>query len=179
MPMELLRDLRLDSARRELLRGQAGVTDIAARSGFKHVGRFAIQYRVRYGESPSATLRRNHRNPLGHPGRLAPLISVERPTIAILPFDLIGRNARRAACITEEIAAEIMRVRWIAVAVPTSTRQRGDISGPTAGMGLAKTCLSLRSALRRGLRLRSSNRCVRPRSTAPAVRTQPDSTPGS
>src|SRR5262245_48200651 len=58
MPMELLRDLRFERARQELLRGSlASVTEIAVRNGFNHVGRFAIQYRARYGESPSATLR--------------------------------------------------------------------------------------------------------------------------
>ena len=61
MPMEFLRDLRLDRARQELLRasGRASVTDIAAHCGFNHVGRFAAQYRERYGETPSATLCRN------------------------------------------------------------------------------------------------------------------------
>jgi transcriptional regulator GlxA family with amidase domain len=63
MPMEFLHDLRLDRARQELLRasGRARVTDIAARVGFHHVGRFATQYRARYGEIPSATLSRNQR----------------------------------------------------------------------------------------------------------------------
>ncbi len=54
-PMEFLLNLRLDMARQQLLRVSARVrvTDIAARSGFKHLGRFAAQYRERYGESPS------------------------------------------------------------------------------------------------------------------------------
>ena len=63
MPMGFLRALRLGRARQELLRASGGtsVTDIARRSGFNHVGRFATQYRARYGESPSATLCRNQK----------------------------------------------------------------------------------------------------------------------
>jgi AraC-like DNA-binding protein len=52
--------LRLDQARQQLLHAAAStsVTDVAARCGFNHLGRFAAWYRHRYGESPSATLRR-------------------------------------------------------------------------------------------------------------------------
>src|SRR6266436_8402022 len=102
MPMEFLRDLRLGRARQELLRasGRSCVTDIAARSGFNHIGRFATQYRARYGESPSATLSRNQRIAVGRPQRLTALAAVERPAVAVLPFDLIGRDAGRGAGIT-------------------------------------------------------------------------------
>src|SRR3954466_7948582 len=59
-PMEYVHDLRLDRARREVLGASDGatVTDIAVRCGITPLGRFAAQYRKRYGESPSATLRR-------------------------------------------------------------------------------------------------------------------------
>jgi TolB-like protein len=49
-------------------------------------------------------------------------IAVERPAIAVLPFNLIGPDVGRGAGIAEEIAAALMRVRWIAVAVPASAR---------------------------------------------------------
>src|ERR1700750_3302969 len=67
MPMDVLRDLRLDRARQEMLRagGRTTVTDVATKSGFNHIGRFAKRYLARYGESPSATLSRNHRVHLG------------------------------------------------------------------------------------------------------------------
>jgi TolB-like protein len=123
MPMEFLHGLRLDRARHELLRasGRGSVTDIATRVGFNHVGRFATQYRARYGESPSATLSRNHRILVGRKP-LTALTAVERPPVAVLPFELIGRDACRAAGITEEIASALMRVRWIAVVVPARAR---------------------------------------------------------
>jgi len=62
-PLAFLRDLRIGRIRQELLRGaqETNITEIATRFGFVHLGRFAIQYRHRYGETPSATLRRSRR----------------------------------------------------------------------------------------------------------------------
>jgi transcriptional regulator GlxA family with amidase domain len=55
----LLRRLNLARrALREAASGAATVTDIATRHGFWHFGRFAGEYRSLFGESPSATLRR-------------------------------------------------------------------------------------------------------------------------
>ena len=130
-PMEVLHDLRLDRARQDLLRtsGRASVTDIAVRSGFNHVGRFAIQYRARYGESPSATLRRRQITPVARPRSLSPLRTlVERPAMAILPFGLIGAGACSAAGIREEIVAALVRVRRI-VAVRVSDKTRYQLGG--------------------------------------------------
>lgn len=59
-PMTYLRHLRLDRARTELLSADPGtvtVTAVASRWGFLHFGRFAQQYRQKFGESPSVTLR--------------------------------------------------------------------------------------------------------------------------
>ena len=57
-PMQYLRNLRFVKARQELLNAEAGmsVTEIATRWGFAHLGRFAVEYRRRFGESPSETL---------------------------------------------------------------------------------------------------------------------------
>jgi AraC-like DNA-binding protein len=56
-PMEYLRNVRLDRARK-LLIGGLQVSDAASDSGFVHQGRFASRYRARFGESPSITLKR-------------------------------------------------------------------------------------------------------------------------
>lgn len=59
-PMAHLRRIRLDHVRTELLRSEASqvrVTDVAMRWGFFHQSRFAQQYRDRFGELPSRTLR--------------------------------------------------------------------------------------------------------------------------
>ncbi len=57
-PMQYLRNVRFEKARQELLNTKAGmsVTEIATRWGFGHLGRFAVEYRKRFGESPSETL---------------------------------------------------------------------------------------------------------------------------
>lgn len=58
-PTELLREIRLDAAHRALSAADAHVTTVAAVAhacGIAHVGRFAAQYRDRYGCSPSTTL---------------------------------------------------------------------------------------------------------------------------
>jgi AraC-like DNA-binding protein len=59
-PLQYLRRLRLHYAHQELLAGdrrRMTVTDVAARWGFAHTGRFAVLYRQTYGESPHTTLR--------------------------------------------------------------------------------------------------------------------------
>lgn len=60
-PLGWLRRARLAHARRELERGDmnATITRIALSSGFKHLARFAGEYREIFGETPSATLRRS------------------------------------------------------------------------------------------------------------------------
>ncbi|HEY7488355.1 MAG TPA: AraC family transcriptional regulator [Streptosporangiaceae bacterium] len=61
-PMAYVRRRRLEQAHDELLRLDPAlgvkVTDVALRYGFAHTGRFAAAYRARFGEPPSATLRR-------------------------------------------------------------------------------------------------------------------------
>lgn len=59
-PMQLLRDIRLDKVNHALAEGRPGVsvTTAALDWGFHHLGRFAQQYRARFGETPSETLRR-------------------------------------------------------------------------------------------------------------------------
>ncbi|MGH7290111.1 MAG: AraC family transcriptional regulator, partial [Myxococcota bacterium] len=60
-PMIYLKELRLQVARERLLRAaESGgkVTAIATNCGFPHLGMFSRDYKRRYGESPSATLRR-------------------------------------------------------------------------------------------------------------------------
>ena len=58
-PMAFIKQRRLDAAYQDLLRAKAGntsVTQIAHNYGFAHVGKFAIEYRKIFGESPSASL---------------------------------------------------------------------------------------------------------------------------
>lgn len=60
-PREYLQSVRMQRAREELLAAQRDTTtvsSIVARWGFSHPGRFAADYRKRYGEYPSETLAR-------------------------------------------------------------------------------------------------------------------------
>lgn len=59
-PKAMLRDLRFQRVREALLGaapGSATVADIATAWGFYELGHFAVEYRRRYAEPPSATLR--------------------------------------------------------------------------------------------------------------------------
>jgi len=56
-PMVYLRNARFARVRAALrgARGGERIVDIAALWGFDHMGRFAVEYRLRFGEKPSDT----------------------------------------------------------------------------------------------------------------------------
>lgn len=57
-PMKFLRDRRFARARQLLSSAPASsVTEVAFSCGFEHIGRFSVEYRARFGESPSETRR--------------------------------------------------------------------------------------------------------------------------
>jgi len=60
-PMEYLRAARLERVREVLQSGQVtgNITDLATTWGFSHMGRFSTEYRKRFGERPSETLKRS------------------------------------------------------------------------------------------------------------------------
>lgn len=60
-PMQYLKQLRLDRARAELLENPhiSTVAGVALRWGFGHLGRFSVDYKTRFGESPCESLRRH------------------------------------------------------------------------------------------------------------------------
>ena len=60
-PMAYLTALRLNGVRAKLLNSDARdltITQVAMNWGFSHLGRFSINYRAHFGESPSAMVRR-------------------------------------------------------------------------------------------------------------------------
>jgi len=59
-PMDFVKHVRLDRARQKLSRAEAAtsVTSVAFECGFGNPGHFATDYRQRFGERPSETLRR-------------------------------------------------------------------------------------------------------------------------
>jgi AraC-like DNA-binding protein/tetratricopeptide (TPR) repeat protein len=108
-PHEVLRDMRFESARRQLLLGRPGtrVMNIAAGCGFPHFGRFSIEYRRRYGETPSQTLRRQalFSNAVSNQRQII-AASGERPVLSV-GFDAGSGEAMRA--IGEEMATALAR----------------------------------------------------------------------
>ncbi|ARM92587.1 AraC family transcriptional regulator protein (plasmid) [Rhizobium sp. CIAT894] len=59
-PMSYLHELRMQALRQDLLEcdGKQSIAEIALRWGFVHLGRLAAEYRKRFGELPSQTLKR-------------------------------------------------------------------------------------------------------------------------
>jgi AraC-like DNA-binding protein len=58
-PIGFLKQRRLDAAYRALTGAEPGscsVTEVAVRYGFNHLGKFAVEYRRTFGESPSVSL---------------------------------------------------------------------------------------------------------------------------
>ena len=124
-PQAALRDVRFERARRELLQGLPGakVTDIALRCGLSHCGRFSIEYRRRYGETPSQTLSRQ----AVFVGALASMPVMvasgrDRPTVAIQPIEAGSENSEVARSIADEIATALTRS-----GVAVTTRPRSAI----------------------------------------------------
>jgi transcriptional regulator GlxA family with amidase domain len=71
-PCRQLRMLRLSQARRALLSAdgrQTTVTEIATEHGFVELGRFSVEYRTIFGESPSQTLSRAEQRRIFAPAR--------------------------------------------------------------------------------------------------------------
>ena len=124
-PREVLRDLRLERVRHELLRTwpEGSVTESATRWGISHLGRFAADYSRRYGETPSATIRRRRQTlDCQEPAPTILLPTLDRPVIHVGPFDLMGKAASRTATIADEIAASLLRNRWLAVGTLSNAR---------------------------------------------------------
>jgi AraC-like DNA-binding protein len=92
-PCRHLRMMRLSQARRALLSADANivtVTEIATDFGFIELGRFSVEYRKVFGESPSQTLQRpspgknSHSQRVGSPGQ--PLLgSLRKCVVSAMP----------------------------------------------------------------------------------------------
>ncbi len=134
-PLGFWQRSRLNAVRQELLKGDAdtSVLDVAVRFGFTHAGRFSQQYRSRFGETPSATLRRGRQAQRDRIGStvevrttdafgLAIVSERAKPSVAILPC-LISASEPKCRSfgdyLTEGIAVALGRARSLSVVVPT------------------------------------------------------------
>ncbi|WP_279323232.1 helix-turn-helix domain-containing protein [Roseomonas fluvialis] len=124
-PLAHFRGMRLAAAREALLapRPDTSTTDIATRFGFAHLGRFAAEYRRRFGEAPSATLARGRgitadARTVDH--LAVPHLSRRRdaPVIAVHSFQTEGgcfELRRLAEAVSEQISGALARNHGFAV----------------------------------------------------------------
>jgi adenylate cyclase len=143
-PLRYWRRLRLAAVREALLSdpSSTSVTEAAKRYGFLHFGRFSAQYRRRFGESPSTTLRharaalpsKQHAmrdradtepsavNVYG-PGQALP--SRDKPAIAILairPSSPEPVHHDFIESVAEGVTAALCPLRSLSVTLPRSSR---------------------------------------------------------
>lgn len=133
-PRAALRDIRFEIARRELLQGvpDAKVMEVAQRCGFPHCGRFSVEYRRRFGETPSQTVKRQAL--FADALTSMPSFSIpsrDRPTIALGPIDTSPENRDIADDIADELAIALTRAGAAVVRQPGAARYHliGAISG--------------------------------------------------
>jgi len=126
-PWAVLSDVRFEAARRELLRGlpETKVMDVALRHGFSHYGRFSVEYRRRYDETPSITLKRQ----LTFADVLAampamPVTSRDRPMVALSPIEAGPHTEQAALGVADELATALGRAGIAVTNDPRSTRYR-------------------------------------------------------
>ena len=135
-PHVALRDVRFESARRELLRGTSDtkVMDVALKSGLAHLGRFATEYRRRYGETPSQTLKRQALF-VDTLASMPPVFVAarERPAVALDRIEAGPEHEEIARGIAEELAAALTRAGVSVTGDPRSARYR--LAGAIAGSG--------------------------------------------
>jgi AraC-like DNA-binding protein/tetratricopeptide (TPR) repeat protein len=124
-PHAALRDIRFEYARRELLQGSpsAKIMEVALRSGLPHCGRFSIEYRRRYGETPSQTLKRQSVfiDALSSLTQLLPS-GRDRPTVALSPIEASPENGEVARSIADELATALTRAGVSIASEPRSAR---------------------------------------------------------
>jgi len=135
-PAAALRDIRFEGARRDLLQGlqDAKVMDVALRCGFPHCGRFSIEYRRRYGETPSQTLKRQ----AVFTGALESMPSFfptsrDRPTVALGPIEAGPEHGEIARFIADDLAIALNRAGVSVASQAKSARYR--LNGVIAGSG--------------------------------------------
>ena len=135
-PRAALRDIRFERARRVLLQGlpDARVMDVALDCGFPHFGRFSIEYRRRYGETPSRTLRRQ----VVFVDALASMPAVflpgrDRPTVALGSIEAGLENAGIARAIADELATALTRAGVSVARQPRSASYQ--LAGALRGSG--------------------------------------------
>jgi adenylate cyclase len=156
-PLVQFRRMRLAAVREALLspgESSASVTETATRFGFTHLGRFAGEYRRRFGETPSATLARGHAASVkGETGRDAdragyptidgqsdgwlpyPARRRDAPSITVLGFRTDGGGLELQGfgeSLAEHLAAALGQVHGFAVRLVHRPLGERDARAPVA-----------------------------------------------
>jgi AraC-like DNA-binding protein len=99
-PMRYLRDARFAKVRDALLRAEPeeSVTAIAMACGFTHLSRFSVEYRHRFGERPSDTLRRDRRGRMNARGSVL-VLACEKADDPSATRRLSGHSHRERAAV--------------------------------------------------------------------------------
>lgn len=144
-PLEYWRQFRLAAAREEFLKGlnDTSITEVATRFGFSHFGRFSGHYRRRFGETPSATLRRSCIAGRGRADRIRDddtgdiacsgigiRGSRERPSVGVLPWQVSAAAPELrffGECVAQGIATSLCRARSLSVVVLRSPQSIGSL----------------------------------------------------
>ncbi len=140
-PLAYLRRLRLNAARSELVNPDTKDTtsDIANRCGISHLGRFATEYRRRFGETPSATRQRVRVRAVNGAAvdcrgsylgdsatsSFASVAGGEKPSLLVFPLRTETlQESREARDLTERLAASLsqMRIATVALVHPCRTQ---------------------------------------------------------
>jgi AraC-like DNA-binding protein/tetratricopeptide (TPR) repeat protein len=111
-PRAVLQDIGYERARRELMQGLGceRVMDVAGRCGFQHFGRFSVEYRRRYGETPSQTLKRQTMFAAALSSMPAPIVPTsERVTIGFTGIRAGPDHVAVAADVTASLSAALTR----------------------------------------------------------------------
>jgi tetratricopeptide (TPR) repeat protein len=108
----MLPDISFERARRELVQGSRGakVMDISLRSGCPHSGRFSVEYRRRYGETPSQTLKRQTvfvAALAAMPSSFVPFR--DGPTVALSQIEAAAEHLEIAANLADDLALALTR----------------------------------------------------------------------
>ena len=87
------------------------VMDIAQRCGFPHFGRFSVEYRRRFGETPSQTFKRQTAFVSDALASMPAVFSSgrERPVVALGPIDAAPEHSDIAHGIADELATALTR----------------------------------------------------------------------
>jgi tetratricopeptide (TPR) repeat protein len=118
------------------------VADVAQRCGFFHGGRFSVEYRRRYGETPSQTLKRQavFTAALGSmPSFFVP--ARDRPTVAFSPIEAAAEHVEIAGALGEDLATALTRAGIAVASQPRSARYQ--LAGAIRGEG-AQTRMTFR-----------------------------------